>query len=240
MQKDNVEMICSIGERVALFAKSADLEDFLQTVVSIIAYHMKAAVCSIYLLDEHGDLVLRANQGLRPESIGRVRLKPGEGITGMAVKELRAIREGRGSRNPHFKYIPDIEEERYEAFLAVPIMHAMHRVGALVVQDPQPDYFNENDVKALKAIAAQLAVTIENAKLLMELHQQKAPVPADAPGRAPVAHLMLKGRCASAGRAGGKARSSQPASSVSASGGAVCGSSRRGQSAAASTAPPTP
>ena len=172
MRKDNVDLICNIGELAGLFKKSSSLEDFLQTVVSIVAYHMRSAVCSVYLYDEKSmELVLTATQGLSPESIGKVRLKLGEGLTGQALKELRPIREGTGSRNPQFKFIPGIYEERYQAFLAVPIMRGLDRVGVLVLQDPVVDYFDENDTKALQAIAAQLAATIENAKLLLTLHQ---------------------------------------------------------------------
>jgi phosphotransferase system enzyme I (PtsP) len=183
-RKDNVELICSIGELAGLFEKSTSLQNFLQTAVSIVAYHMRAAVCSVYLLeDETNDLVMRANQGLNAHSVGRVRLKLGEGLTGTAVKELRPIREGQASRNPLYKFIPGIFEERYQAFLAVPIVRGTTRVGALVVQDPVIDYFDDNDTRALQAIASQLASVIENAKLLMSLRRQEMepapPVAAD-------------------------------------------------------------
>lgn len=170
-RKDNVDLICSIGELAGLFEKSTSLEDFLQTVVQIVAYHMRAAVCSVYLYDEvTQELVLTANQGLEIKT--DIRLKLGEGLTGTALKELRPIREGNGPRNPEFKFIPGIREENYQAFLAVPILRGITRIGVLVLQDPVTDYFEENDTKALQAIAAQLATTIENAKLLMALHHE--------------------------------------------------------------------
>ena len=172
MRKDNVDLICNIAELAGLFKKSSSLEDFLQTVVSIVAYHMRSAVCSVYLYDEQAqELVLKATQGLSAESIGKVRLKLGEGLTGLSLKELRPIREGSGLRNPNFKFIPGIKEEQFQAFLAVPILRGLTRVGVLVLQDPVENYFDENDTKALQAIAAQLAATIENAKLLITLHQ---------------------------------------------------------------------
>ena len=176
-RKNNVALICDVGELAGLFDKSSSLGDFLQTVVSTVAYHMRAAVCSIYLYDEETEeLVLRANQGLHPDSIGKVRLKLGEGLTGKAMQELRPVREAEGRHNPIFKYIPDIGEEAYSSFLAVPIIRNLTKVGTLVVQDAQSDYFDDNDLKALQAIAAQLAATIENANLIISLHhmQEKA------------------------------------------------------------------
>ncbi len=179
--KDNVDLICDIAELAGLFERSSRLVDFLDTATSIIAWHMKAAVCSIYLYDETTDeLVLRATQGLDPSAVGQVRLQVGEGITGLALKELRPICEGRGSKNISFKHIPGIQEEQYEAFLAVPILRGLARIGVLVAQDPEPNYFDKNDVKALRAIAGQLATTIENANLLMSVHDTPEPETPDA------------------------------------------------------------
>jgi len=179
-RKDNVDLICSIGELAGLFEKSQSLEDFLQTVVNIVAYHMHAAVCSVYLYEEEtNELVLTATQGL--DLNHPVRLKLGEGLTGTALKELRPIREGVGSKNPLYKFIPEIHEEEFEAYLAVPILRGLSRVGVMVLQDAVEDYFDDNDTKALQAIAAQLATTIENAKLLMTLHRMEEQTPGPEP-----------------------------------------------------------
>ena len=204
MNKNSVDLICNVGELAGVFEKTDNLQAFLQKVVSVVAYHMKAAVCSVYLfVDEAQELVLTANQGLNPEAIGKVRLKLGEGITGQALKEFRPICEGCGRKNPFFKLIPGLNEEPYESILAVPILRGLSRVGVLVVQDTQRDYFDENDLKALRAIAAQLATTIENAKLLLNLHQEgTAKTEADTENdRIPG---LIKGTTASPGLAFGK------------------------------------
>ncbi|MEI7851277.1 MAG: phosphoenolpyruvate--protein phosphotransferase [Kiritimatiellales bacterium] len=201
MSKANVSMICDIAELSSLFEKSSSLDDFLQSAVSVVAWHMQAAVCSIYIYDDKESLLtLRATQGLSPFAVGKVQLRLGQGLTGLALKELRAIREGRGAISPKFQPVKGINEERYEAFLAVPIRRGLTRVGVLVVQDTQPDYFDEKDEQALKAIAAQLATVIENANLLLTLRRQDAPVKADARATP----KMIKGRPASGGVAQGR------------------------------------
>ena len=203
MGKANVNMICDIAELSSLFEKSSSLDDFLQSAVSVVAWHMQAAVCSIYIYDDKERmLTLRATQGLSPVAVGKVQLRLGQGLTGLALKELRAIREGHGARSPKFQPVKGINEERYEAFLAVPIRRGLTRVGVLVVQDTQPDYFDEKDEQALKAIAAQLATVIENANLLLTLHRQQEPVVSEAD---PAVPKMIKGRPASGGVAQGKA-----------------------------------
>jgi phosphotransferase system enzyme I (PtsP) len=179
MHKDTVELVCNVGELVSLFESKAGIEGFLQKVVSLVAYHMKAAVCSVFMFDEATqELVLTANQGLNPDFIGHFRIKLGDGLVGHTLKTLRPVREARAYENPQFKLIQGFGEENYQAFLAVPITLGNRRVGVLVVQDPQPDYFDDNDVKALRAIAAQLAGTIEGARLLMGIEKPgQVPVP---------------------------------------------------------------
>ena len=174
-QKDNVALMCDIGELVGLFDFDAGLDAFLTKAVSTVAWHMRAAVCSIYLFDpDTGDLVLHANQGLNPAMIGRLRLKIGEGITGMALQEMRPICEARATDNPHFKYIPGSHEEKFISFLAVPIQRKMNPVGVITVQDPQWNYFNNNDIQALRVIASQLAGVIENEHLLVHIRDTAA------------------------------------------------------------------
>jgi phosphotransferase system enzyme I (PtsP) len=95
--------------------------------------------------------------------------------------------------------VEGIGEEKYEAFLAVPIRRQLKRVGVLTVQDTQPDYFDEADEQALKAIAAQMATVIENADLLMALHRHEEKQPVETA----VVSKMIKGRPGSGGVAQG-------------------------------------
>jgi phosphotransferase system enzyme I (PtsP) len=126
-----------------------------------------------------------------------------EGLTGLALKELRPIRTGFASRSPAYKYIPDSYEEQYESYLAAPILRGLTRIGVLVVQDTQRDYFDENDGKALLAIAAQLATTIENAKLFMSVHERIKVV--DDVSEPDATSAFFKGISGSPGMAAGRA-----------------------------------
>ncbi len=172
-RKDNVELICSVSEISSMFKKAGDIPHFLDQTVRILSRHMLAEVCSIYLYnDEDHYLTLSATAGLSPESVGKVRLYLGEGLTGKALKEYRIIREAHGSKNPFFKPVPGTNEEKYEAFLVVPIHIGLQRIGAIVLQHSRPGYFSEHDARAIKAIASQLASLMENARLLMLINEE--------------------------------------------------------------------
>jgi phosphotransferase system enzyme I (PtsP) len=76
---------------------------------------------------------------------------------------------GHGSEDPHFKHVPGIFEEEYESFLAVPILHSSTKLGVIVLEDKRADYYTDRDIRALSAIASQLATFLEHAKILIEL-----------------------------------------------------------------------
>ena len=203
MKKRNVDLVCDIAELISLADTGRTRCELLQNVVTSVAQHMRADVCSIYIYDEEAkSLTLRATEGLDRAAIGEVKLALGEGITGRAMRELRPICIGTASENPSYKFFPGIQEEHYEAFLAVPILRGLRRIGALVVQAKETNYFTPNDVKALRAIAAQLATMIENVQLLSDALDE----PESAPVRATKAkESIIRGRSASPGTARGTA-----------------------------------
>jgi len=174
----DVEMIFSVSELTEPFLHSQDLRGFLSRVVRVINHHMRSDVCSIFLYNEEEDhLVLEATVGLNPQMVGTLTLASGEGLTGLALEELRPIREGRGTDNPYFKSVPESGEDKFESFLAVPIIRGIRRVGVLVLQDTKISRFSKSDVRALQAITAQLATAIEDAMLLITLPEKKKKPP---------------------------------------------------------------
>jgi len=180
--KDHTQLICDISELSGLFTGSTSLDTFLQHIVEMIAEHMHSDVCSIYLYyADTKELVLKATKGLNLDLIRNVRLKLGEGLTGLAVKELRPICERNVSSNPNFRYFTGLGEEKYESFLAVPIIRGTTIIGAIVIQNTLKNYFKEDDVTALRAISSQLANTIEMTRLILSLEEKQTiaeePVP---------------------------------------------------------------
>ncbi len=196
-KRDHAKLICDIGELSGLFSDAPSLETFLQKIVEMISEHMQSQVCSIYLFyEDTQELVLKATKGLNPDAVGTVKLKLGEGLTGLAVQQLRPICERHASKNPGYRYFSEIGEEPYESFLAVPILRGQHCIGAMVVQNSKKNYFTQGDIKVLRAITSQLATTIETAKLLMGLKERQS---LKDTAKEEKALKLIKGRVASEG-----------------------------------------
>ena len=169
-----IDLICSIAELSSLFHGEKGTKRFLIKVVKTVSRHMKSDVCSIYLYEEaRKQLNLVATEGLNRELTDHLALKLGEGLVGTAMKEMRTILEADGTLHPRFKKIDNSFEENFKAFLAVPITRGLNRIGVLVLQHSHKGYFDSTDARALEAIAGQLAATLENARLLMDISRKE-------------------------------------------------------------------
>jgi len=193
---DGEQLLYDINELSHLFRDSASIETLLNKAVEMVARRTGSAVCSIYLYDaQEQELTLRATKGLNPESVGRVRLKLGQGLTGLAMKEMRPVCETDASRNPNYKYFPGIFEERYDAFLAMPIARGVSRLGVLVLQRDTGQSFCAEDITALETVTSQLANIIENAQFLLGMHEPHR----ETIKSVPAGLKFIKGKAASEG-----------------------------------------
>ena len=164
---EHLSLICDISDLANLVSDSQDIDTFLQRAVRLVAGNLNADVGSIYLYDEPRDeLVLAATVGLNPEAVGNVRMSSGEGLIGSTMTRMAPICEGCAAQNPQYKYFESAKEERFHSFLSVPISLGKEKIGVLAVQHEKKDFFNQNDIMALRAIASQLAGTVANARMM--------------------------------------------------------------------------
>ncbi len=157
-----------LTETIAAVNSTLDLEEVLALVARKVADVLAADACFVYLYDERSDeLVLRATHGTSvQEMTRRPRMHPGEGITGSAAAELAPIMiPAQAHLDPRFKLFSNLPEDQYESILAVPILAREKLAGALNVRTIEPREFSAAEMDLLVAIAAQVAQTIEHAKL---------------------------------------------------------------------------
>jgi two-component sensor histidine kinase/putative methionine-R-sulfoxide reductase with GAF domain len=166
-----------LTETSAAVNSTLDLEEVLGLVARKVAEALEADACFVYLYDEHaGELVLRATHGTGVEEMTRTpRMKPGEGITGIAAAErLPIMIPAQAHLDPRFKAFTNLPEDQYESILAVPILAREKLAGALNVRTVEPREFSQAEIDLLSAIAAQVAQTIEHAKLYADAQARVA------------------------------------------------------------------
>ncbi|MBI3320224.1 MAG: GAF domain-containing protein [Candidatus Omnitrophica bacterium] len=152
-----------------------DLQAVLQRILELVSQVTAADACLLYLLDESAQrLQLRASRPPHPESIGRITLHVGEGLTGWVAKERRAIIIGRDAfADPRFKEFQQLPEDRYEAFLSVPITARDRLVGVINVQHREPHRYSAETVALVETIGRLVGGAIANARLYQEARQRR-------------------------------------------------------------------
>src|SRR3954447_20365918 len=165
-----------LTETIEAVNSTLDLQEVLSLVATKVADALHTDACFVYLYDDRADeLVLRATDGTAiDEMTRRPRMRPGEGITGSAAAARAPVMlESQAHLDPRFKNFPNLPEDEYESILAVPILTRDGTLeGALNVRTRESRTFSEDEVDLLLAIAAQVAQSIEHAKLYSEAQRR--------------------------------------------------------------------
>ncbi|MGD8353074.1 MAG: phosphoenolpyruvate-utilizing N-terminal domain-containing protein, partial [Pseudomonadota bacterium] len=187
-----------------VIGESHDFRETVDNIVSLVKEEMHTDVCSLYLYDEEKHrLYLVATEGLDQSAIGKVEMKPSEGLTGLVFETVTPLVVQDAHKHPRFRYFPVTQEEKFKTFLGVPLISRKNPIGVLVVQDRDNKSYNTQELQLFNTIAGQVAGVVVNARLLREL-TTVAPftVSVPEPERAP---LVLRGTPATPGIAMGPA-----------------------------------
>ncbi|HLN28758.1 MAG TPA: putative PEP-binding protein [Gemmataceae bacterium] len=163
-------LLLTLEEISQLVSHSHHPGETLANIVNLIQKRFHTDVCSVYLLEaEQGELVLGATVGLKPESVGRVRMRIDEGLTGLVAEKMTPVMVSDAFTHPRFKFFPEAGEDPYHFFLGVPLVEGGALQGVLVVQTREPRTFSPNETRMLVTVGAQLAPLVSEARLLEQV-----------------------------------------------------------------------
>lgn len=147
-----------------------DLELILKEVVLVVNEITLADSVFIYLIDEpQQQLVLMASKTPHKKELGAVTLKIGEGITGWVAQQNKPVAiKNNAYQDSRFKNFDVLPEDRYEAFLSVPIVLKNKPIGVINIQHKNMHDYNVNTINLIGLIAKQISGTIDNARLYQE------------------------------------------------------------------------
>ena len=147
-----------------------DLKRILGEIVNVVNDMTGADSVFIYLFDEKKKhLVLIASKTPHQKELGKVNLKIGEGITGWVARENKPVAIKKNAyKDPRFKNFDVLPEDKYEAFLSVPIIYKGSPIGVINVQHKKPHEYAINTISLISIIAKQAGGVIENARLYEE------------------------------------------------------------------------
>jgi len=168
-EKVELEILSEVSK---IANSTLDFDVKLDRIVRVMAEKLGRDVCYIVLRDKDRDtLVLKAAVGLNPESIDRVMLKMGEGVTGWSAANREAVALEVASEDPRYKLVPQTGEDRYKSMLAVPILYDEYCIGVMTVQTVEPHKYSPDEVKLLSTIANDVGGIINTARHYRDAQQ---------------------------------------------------------------------
>ncbi len=167
-------IIKSLVEMSSLIVSEKNLEETLNTLVSVVAKVMNYKICSIMLYDkEKEELVIKATQSLSEEYRNKPNVKIGQSVSGLAVKGKKIISVLDVTTDPLYKYPEIAKKEGLKSMLAVPMTAKSKIIGVINVYTNTPHIFSDEEIKILSAVSNLAAIAIENAQLEEETLKAK-------------------------------------------------------------------
>lgn len=154
---ERTEQQLRLFQRISrLMARETSLNEILAQIVDLVVHFIGCDSCLIYLLDGE-ELVLCASNHPSPDTIGKVRLRIGEGLTGWVAKERRFVAIAKEAyMDPRFKTFASLREDTFEAFLSAPVIARNHVVGVINVQHRAVHSFSGEEMETLTTLGEQI------------------------------------------------------------------------------------
>jgi two-component system, response regulator PdtaR len=153
-------------QKVSRFmVREMSLQEVLQGVVSLVVEFTQCDSCLVYLLDNE-ELVLCASNTPHPSTIGKVRLRLNEGLTGWVARERKLLAISREAYNdPRFKGFGELPEDTYEGFLSAPVISRNRVVGVINVQHRVPHQHTGSEMEVLTTVGEQVGCVLVLARM---------------------------------------------------------------------------
>jgi uroporphyrinogen-III synthase len=163
---ERTEQQLRLFQKISRFmVRDMSLQEVLQGIVSLIVEFMECDSCLVYLLD-HDELVLCASNTPHPSTIGKVRLRLNEGLTGWVARERRLLAISRDAyKDPRFKYFGELPEDTFEAFLSAPVIARNRVVGVINIQHRAPHQHTGSEMEVLTTVGEQVGCVLVLARM---------------------------------------------------------------------------
>ena len=174
--RQRVSELTALHNVASLLADARDLNRVLRRTVEVVAQVMGAKAASIRLIDrERDELVIKATHNLSPEYLakGPIRLSKAE-IDHEALGPAGYAYVRNMTQDPRVQYPQQSAREGVVSMLSAGMRYQGNPIGVLRVYTSEEHAFSPLEVNLLKAVAAQAAAAIENARLLQETLEAEA------------------------------------------------------------------
>lgn len=147
-----------------------DLDDLLERIGILLKRVIDFQMFSILLWNERAEQFEHRFSSRYGERITLDRVVPlGQGIIGLAAQQREPVLSPDTRKDP--RYIAANPETRSE--LAAPLIYKGKVIGVLDLEHTRVNYYNEDHQRTLSTLAAQVAISIANARLYQRISEEE-------------------------------------------------------------------
>jgi len=143
----------------------------VSVIVESIQHYMNLDVCSLYLVDEHGDMALLASRGRDPAAVGSVRIPAGKGLVGLVAQSRHPVNIANADQHPAFYRVEKTREQRFSSFFGVPIVRSGVVIGVLVAQSIEAREMSAEESAVLVTLGSQLALVVATDSIWQDINK---------------------------------------------------------------------
>jgi uroporphyrinogen-III synthase len=152
-------------------AEEVPFDEVLHEVVEFATTVVTCDSCFVYVL-EGEQLVMQASKNPHPEAVGKLTLKLGQGIAGWVAQHRQPVVIARNAAlDSRFQLFNELPEDRFEAFLSVPLLSRGRVVGVINLQNKAPHDYSEREISLISTVGFLVGAEIEMARLEKERSQ---------------------------------------------------------------------
>lgn len=166
LRLQRTEQQLRLFQKISRFmVREMSLQEVLRGVVSLVVEYTECDACLVYLLDGT-ELVLCASNRPHPSTIGKLRMRSSEGLTGWVARERRLLAIPREAyKDTRFKKFGELEEDSFEAFLSAPVIARNRVVGVINVQHRLPHQHTGSEMEVLTTVGEQVGCVLVLARM---------------------------------------------------------------------------
>jgi GAF domain-containing protein/CheY-like chemotaxis protein len=175
----NAAQYQALLEVSGVVSSTLEVDRVLDLVVDRCQALLGVAALGVSRLDPAtGLLSYERGRGLSEGFLSSLRVRLGEGTTGRAAQQRRAVWSADILNDPEVSLSATtratVEREGYRAVLSVPLVSKGEVLGALAAYWWEPHTPSESEISVMSALASQAAVALDNARLFAQERDRKA------------------------------------------------------------------
>lgn len=173
-----LEQLTLVQQVNTQIANLRDLDELARRVANLILKTFNYYYVAIFTLEAGSDVLhfrasagpARAGDSEAGEHSPTLAVHVSQGIIGHVAQSGEEILANDVQQETRYRHLDALPETRSE--VALPLKVEERLLGVLDVQSDQPDYFDDTDMLVLRALAGNIALAVEGARLYSALHQR--------------------------------------------------------------------